>query len=85
MSTRAPLTIDRIEDGIAVLEHPSGRTRTVPASALPEGAREGDRLIVDPKHPEGPFALAPRDDAALEAARAARAHLPEGPDGDLEL
>jgi hypothetical protein len=79
------LTIDRIEDGVATLENADGRTRTVPASALPPSAREGDTLLVHPDRPDGPFALAARVDATLEKAAAARVRLPKGPAGDIDL
>jgi hypothetical protein len=49
------VVIDRLGGGFAVCEYPDGNTRTVPAGALPENAREGDclrlegdRLIADP-------------------------------------
>lgn len=39
--TRMPIIIDRIEDGVAMLEMP------VPVGLLPENAREGDVLFYD--------------------------------------
>ena len=42
---RVPAALDRIEGGIAVLEMDGG-TAAAPAELLPEGAREGVRLIV---------------------------------------
>lgn len=57
-------TIDRIEDGVAVLENEDGDTRQIPASQLPETAREGT-LITETE--PGAFAV---DEAATEARRA---------------
>jgi len=37
--------IDRIEDGIAVIESKSGEIIELPKTALPKGAREGQCLI----------------------------------------
>ena len=37
-------TIDRFEDGFAVLEDESGRISSVTASLLPVGLREGDAV-----------------------------------------
>lgn len=38
------LIIDRIEDGIAVLEYEEGKHVQLPAALLPSGAKEGDAL-----------------------------------------
>ena len=42
-------TIDRLEGDLAVLEVEEGKTVTVPKTALPEGAQEGDvlRITID--------------------------------------
>lgn len=37
-------TIDRFEEGFALLEDEAGEMRQVPRAALPPEAREGDRL-----------------------------------------
>lgn len=39
-------TIDRLEGDLAVLEVAEGKTVTVPKTALPEGAEEGDVLCI---------------------------------------
>ncbi len=43
-------TVDRIEDGVAVVELAPDLCRSLPLSALPPGVREGDvlRVTVDP-------------------------------------
>ncbi|MBQ1935847.1 MAG: DUF3006 domain-containing protein [Clostridia bacterium] len=38
------VTIDRITDGIALVEYADGKTEKLPAALLPEGAQEGDIL-----------------------------------------
>ncbi|MGI6230651.1 MAG: DUF3006 domain-containing protein [Tractidigestivibacter sp.] len=40
----ASLVVDRIEDGIAVIELAVGQTFNVPLCMLPEGTHEGDVL-----------------------------------------
>ena len=37
-------TIDRFEEGFALLEDEAGEMRQIPRTALPPKAREGDRL-----------------------------------------
>ncbi|MCI8538144.1 MAG: DUF3006 domain-containing protein [Oscillospiraceae bacterium] len=37
-------TIDRFEEGFALLEDEAGEMRQIPRTALPPEAREGDRL-----------------------------------------
>ncbi len=39
------ITIDRIEEGYAVAELPNGSTQNLPLSQLPQGIREGSRLV----------------------------------------
>ena len=38
------VTIDRITDGVAVVEYADGKTEKLPAVLLPEGAQEVDIL-----------------------------------------
>lgn len=87
------LTIDRIENGWAVLEHSEG-TFNVPLHWLPEAAGEGDVLRVETEveldpHPEqsGVFFYINEGETQkrLEQARELRGSLPRGPEGDLEL
>lgn len=40
-------TVDRIEDGIAVLEKEDFTHVEIPADVLPEGAKEGSKLLYD--------------------------------------
>jgi len=40
------LIVDRIEDGIAVIERDSGRRMEVPAEMLAEDVREGDVVMM---------------------------------------
>ena len=44
MEATGYLSVDRIEDGIAVLIGSDGVPRSLPLSALPPGSREGDLL-----------------------------------------
>lgn len=39
-------TIDRLEGDLAVLEVAEGKTVTLPKTALPKGAQEGDVLCI---------------------------------------
>ncbi|MBR1811657.1 MAG: DUF3006 domain-containing protein [Clostridia bacterium] len=55
------IIIDRIEDGVAVLETEEDTFLQIPASQLPTGAREGSVLI----YKDGEYLL----DAQTEAAR----------------
>ncbi len=43
------ITIDRIEGNWAVAELPDGATEDIPLSQLPQGIREGCRLISTPE------------------------------------
>lgn len=77
MTSRA-LTVDRIEGDRAVLDL-GGETVNVPLSLLPEGAREGARLL---------FTLDPAGtaDALAEAeARLARLKARAVPGGSIDL
>lgn len=58
-------SLDRIEDGIAVLIDDNGDSVEVSSSALPEGAKEGDIL----NESEGVFSLC-TDETALRRAEA---------------
>ena len=40
------VTIDRIEEGFAVIELDSENFITVPLKYLPDGVKEGDRMIL---------------------------------------
>lgn len=70
------ITVDRIEDDVAVLDLGDGRTVDVPLSLLPAGVKEGDGLS---------FVLRPLDPAE-DVARLARlrAKTPQGP-GSFDL
>lgn len=81
--------VDRIEDGVAVLESAAG-TLDVPSSWLPDGAVEGSVLRLEIRRDDGsshitlaldPGGQAERQDE-LERLRAA---IPEGPGGDITL
>jgi hypothetical protein len=52
--------IDRIEEGIAVIEFDDDSRAEVAASELWEGAKEGDRLVCE----DGGYAFDPEDTAA---------------------
>jgi len=63
------ITLDRIEEGTAVLIDRAGRVFTLPADALPAGSTPGD--VFDAEQADGtPVRLIPRPD--LRAARADR-------------
>ena len=69
------VVVDRIEDGIAVLEI-GGRRVDVPLEELPSGVKEGDRLTL---------ILTPADTSAAEARLARlRAKTPQG-SGSFDL
>lgn len=83
------MIVDRIEDGIAVLEGDDGVVE-VPASWLPRGAREGSVLRIGLDRGDDatrlvialdPDALADRE-AEIQALRE---RIPEGPGGDIIL
>lgn len=83
------LIVDRIENGVAVLEGEDG-SLDVPASWLPAGAREGSVLRVEARRDDGAshvvFTLDPDAQAAREAEiRRLRDTIPEGPGGDIAL
>ncbi len=61
--------IDRITDGVAVLELPDRRRLEVPAKKLPSGANEGDCLSMTE---DGGFVL---DEAETARRRKANAEL----------
>lgn len=42
------ITIDRIEGGLAVAQLADGTMQNIPLSQLPQGVREGSRLISTP-------------------------------------
>jgi hypothetical protein len=66
------LTLDRVEEGTAVLLTPDSQRLVVPASVLPPGTREGDTLIaVLELFPEA-------GEARLERIRALRGRLLDG-------
>lgn len=67
-----PITVDRIEGDVAVLEI-GGRTWDFPLAALPAGVKEGTRL-------SAVFQILPADTAAAEARLARLAQ--RGPKGD---
>lgn len=79
--------IDRIEDGRhAVLVSRSGKTTTVPASVLPDGAREGDALRVTTTQEAVQYTLDRAETERLKAeAKGLRDSLPRGPSGRLSL
>lgn len=83
------LVVDRIDDGVAVLEGDDG-TVDVPASWLPAGAREGSVLRVEIARDDVASRLVLTLDPGARAAREAEARelresIPEGPDGDITL
>lgn len=70
------ITIDRIEDDVAVLDLGDGRTVDVPLALLPDGCQEGDGLS---------FVRRPVDPAEAEARLARlKAKTPQGP-GSFDL
>jgi len=82
--------IDRIEDGVAVVELDDNQWIHLPAHLLPADAREGSVLALEVG--SGPTAthLAFRIDEEGAAARRVeietlRNSIPRGPDGDLSL
>ena len=83
--------IDRFEDQEwAVLERPDGKTFNVPREWVPEDASEGDVLRLElATQSEASRLLLVVDRAEgrrrRENAEERRAHLPKGPEGDLEL
>jgi hypothetical protein len=84
-----PFIVERIEDGIAVLEGESGPVE-VPAAWLPRGAREGSVLLAELKRDNHASRLVLTLDREGQAVREAeirrlRESLPEGPDGDVTL
>ena len=84
-----PLIVDRIEDGIAVLEGDHGLFE-LPAAWLPEGAGEGAVVQVEVTREVGSSRVALTLDRDARAAREAelrrlRDTIPEGPSGDLAL
>jgi len=73
-------TIDRLEEGLAVLAFDDGTVGSLPVSQLPAGAREGDRLKVSMEL--DPAATA----AAKERVEKIRGRLSSEDDGgDLTL
>lgn len=83
-------TVDRISDGVAVLEDSRRQQLSLPVGWLPEGAREGDVLQVTATSSGGVRTVTFAVDAAatqerLEEARELREQLPKGPSGDLDL
>lgn len=88
-SDMAVWIVDRIEDGIAVLEG-LDRSLDVPASWLPAGAREGSVLRIEVASEDSSSRLSINLDLDAREAREAelrelRKSIPEGPDGDLAL
>jgi hypothetical protein len=83
------MVVDRIEDGIAVLEAESGSLE-VPAIWLPAGAGEGSVLRVEVERDGVSSRVILTLDAEGLAEREAeirrlRESIPEGPGGDLAL
>lgn len=58
--------IDRFEKGYAVLEEEGGKLIDMPAAELPEGAKEGDALLLKP---DGNF-IVDETETRLRAKRA---------------
>lgn len=78
-----------LEGGIAVLEGDDGSVE-VPASWLPEGAREGSVLRAELSRDGGTSRVVLTLDREARAAREAEMHelrdaIPEGPGGDIAL
>jgi hypothetical protein len=99
LSTAHDYVLDRFEDnGWAVLEREDGETFNIPKAWVPSNAREGDVLVVE-KLPElSAYGLEDEPSSTLDIyvdeeetnrrrqkAKTARASLPRGPEGDLEL
>ena len=61
------MTVDRIEDGLAVCEGPDRQMRALPLEMLPEGVREGDCLIEE----DGRYLLDPEETQSRRAANLA--------------
>ncbi len=83
------LIVDRIADGIAVLEGDAGSLE-VPASWLPTGAGEGTVLRLDVRRDQDTARLTLAIDARAMADRGVeirrlRESIPEGPGGDIAL
>jgi hypothetical protein len=83
------MIVDRIEDGIAVLEGESGWLE-VPVGWLPAGAREGSVLRVAVEADGDSSRVSLTLDAEAMAEREAeirrlRESIPEGPGGDIAL
>jgi hypothetical protein len=83
------MIVDRIEDGIAVLEGEAGSV-AVPAGWLPPGAGEGSVLRVEVERDGATSRVTLTLDPAALAEREAeirrlRASIPEGPGGDVAL
>jgi hypothetical protein len=84
-----PFIVERIEDGIAILEGEAGSAE-VPAAWLPRGAREGSVLRAELKRDDDASRLVLTLDREGQAAREAeirrlRESIPEGPAGDVTL
>jgi hypothetical protein len=91
--------LDRYEDnGWAALEREDGATFNVPKDWLPGNAQEGDVLVVKKLPDLSTFGLEDEPSVTLDIyvdeeatnqrrrmAKATRASLPKGPEGDLEL
>jgi hypothetical protein len=91
--------LERYEDGNwAVLEREDGATFNVPRAWLPSNAKEGDVLVVEKLPDLSTYDLEDEPSSTLDIfvdeeetnrrrqkAKAARASLPKGPEGDLEL
>jgi hypothetical protein len=83
------LIVERIEEGIAVLEGEAGSVE-VPAAWLPRGAREGSMLLAELNRDDDASRLVLTLDREGQAAREAeirrlRESIPEGPGGDVTL
>jgi hypothetical protein len=84
-----PFIVERIEDGVAVLEGEAGSVE-VPAAWLPRGAREGSVLRAELMRDDDASRLILTLDREGQAAREAeirrlRESIPEGPGGDVTL
>lgn len=82
--------VDRIEDGVAVIETEDGAQWQLPPGWLPADAREGSVLVVDVRVGRDQVEVSLRLDARAQAAREAklralRDSIPEGPSGDITL
>jgi hypothetical protein len=70
------VTVDRIEDDVAVVELGVGRMVTLPRCRLPRDVREGDVVLLGPEPPRhDPAALRARLRAALARVEALRRRL----------